>query len=143
MPLLIVIVVSILAFLSIMALLSIAAFSEYGQLRRIHSDPAAQPFTLALGDSSTTEHLLLWSTQIEALRLIASGGKNGVSYHQLYSVYRKSAAAFPEFYDGSSFAQWLFFLQRSKLITMSSFRVKVTEYGRSFLQYCMQTAVTA
>jgi hypothetical protein len=143
MPLLFMVVAALLVFIAVMVLLAIAAVSENGQLQRIHFDPAAKPFVLSLEDAFDPNHALLWSTQVPALQLIASGGSAGVSYNRLYAAYQKTAASFPELYDGSSFAQWLSCLERSNLITLTSYRVKITSYGRDFLWYCLETAIPA
>jgi hypothetical protein len=66
-----------------------------------------------------------------------------VPYDRLYRAYQAAAASFPELYEGSSFAQWLLSLQRSELIALASYRVKITESGRSLLQHCMQATVAA
>jgi hypothetical protein len=143
MPLLFVLVASLLGFAAIMTLVAIAAASEYGQLQRLRHDPSAQPFTLSLCDAFDPEHVLLWSSQLEALRLIASGDKTGVEYQRLEAAYRGAAARFPELYEGSSFAQWLFFLQRSEVVVLTRSRVKITPYGRNLLQHCLETTVAA
>ena len=143
MPLLLVLIVSLLGFAAIMTLLTVAAASEYGQWRRLRRDPNAQAFTLSLCDAFDPEHVLLWSSQVEALRLIESGGKAGVGYPQVETAYRAAAARFPELYDGSSMAQWLLFLQRSELVVLTWTRVRITPYGRSLLQHCLETTVAA
>ena len=143
MPLLLMVVAAVLVFVGILVLLAVAALSEYAQLRRIHFDPAARPFTLSVSEAFDPAHVILWSTQIPALQLIASGGSSGVDYRRILTAYEAAARVFPELYEGSSFAQWLFFLQRSELVTLTSYRVKITEYGRDFLHYCKQTAVAA
>jgi hypothetical protein len=143
MPLLFMVVAALLVFIAVMVLLAIAAVSEYGQLQRIRFDPGAKPFVLSLDDAFDPNHAVLWSTQVPELQLIASSGSAGVPYNRLYAAYRKTAASFPELYDGSSFAQWLSCLERSNLITLTSYRVKITSYGRDFLWYCLETAIPA
>jgi hypothetical protein len=143
MPLLFMVVAALLVFIAVMVLLAIAAASEYGQLQRIRFDPGAKPFVLSLDDAFDPNHAVLWSTQVPALQLIASAGAAGVPYNRLYAAYQKTAEAFPELYDGSSFAQWLSCLQRANLITLASHRVKITSYGRDFLWYCLETAIPA
>jgi hypothetical protein len=143
MPLLFLIVVSVLVFLAIIILMAIAAASERAQLRRIHFDPAAQPFALPLSKAFHAEQAPLWSTQIDALQLIASAGMDGLEYDRVYREYQKTARAFPELYEGCGFAQWLFFLQRLELVALTSYRIKITAYGREFLNYCVQVSMAA
>jgi len=133
---LIVLIVAILAFLTVMLLLAVAAVSEYGQLQRIRFDPSAQPFTLNLNDAFDPDQSPLWSTQIPALRMIYQAGGRGVKYAELLRVYQQAMQSYPELYEGSSFAQWLFFLYRSELVVLTTYRVKLTAYGRDFLEYC-------
>jgi hypothetical protein len=143
MPLLFLTVVSVLVFLAVMVLMGIAAASERTQLRRIHFDPAAQPFVLSLSEAFDAEEALLWNTQIEALWLIASGATGGVEYDRVYREYERAAQIFPELYEGCGFAQWLYFLQRSELITLTNSRVKITACGHEFLNCCVQRSATA
>ena len=143
MLILFVVALSLLALGAVMSLLAIAAGLERGQLRRLRHDSGAQPFMLSLCDAFDPEHAILWSSQLTALRLIASGDKRGVKYSCVYSVYQAAARHYPELYDGSSFAQWLLFLERSELIALTRFRVKITEHGRKLLQQCLQPTVAA
>jgi hypothetical protein len=143
MPLLFLIVASLLVFLAVMILMAVAAASERGQLRRIQFDPLAQPFALRLSEAFDSEQAMLWTTQIDALRLIASGGMDGVPYDCVYRAYQKTARTFPELYEGCGFAQWLFFLERSELVILTGSCVRITACGREFLNYCPQTSMTA
>jgi hypothetical protein len=67
--------------------------------------------------------------------MVLAAGARGLSPQRLYRFYLASAAAFPELYDGSSFYNWLDFLERSRLITMTQERIVLTPEGREFLDY--------
>ena len=134
-------VAALVVFLAVLSLLTIAWISEHGQLQRIGFDPAAGPFPLSVSDAFDAEHVWLWHTQVDALRLLAAGGKRGVTFDRVYRAYQTAAVNFPELYEGSSFAQWLFFLQRSELVRLTGYRVILTDSGKSLLQHCMQAKV--
>ena len=138
-----VIVAAIVAFLVVMVLLAVAVVAERGQLRRIRYDPDARPFTLSLTEAFDPDHAILWSTQIPALRLIRDAASRGVTYHRLFCTYERTAQHYPELYDGCSFAQWLFFLQSADLVTVSTYRVRITRTGRYFLDCVPEVAMAA
>ena len=133
---LIIVAIAVLAFVAVMILLAVAAVSEYGQWQRIRFDASAQPFMLSLNEAFDPDHALLWSTQIPALRVIHQAGGRGVKYAELLRAYHQAMRTFPELYEGSSFAQWLLFLHRSELIVLTTYRVKLTAFGRDLLEYC-------
>jgi hypothetical protein len=141
--LLMVVVAAIVTFVLVMALLAIAVLAESGHLQRIGFDPEAQPFTLSLTEAFDPGHAMLWSTQIPALQVIAAAGTRGLRYHRLLAIYQRTAQKYPELYDGCCFAQWLFFLQSAELIVMGSYRVKITDHGRHFLQCVSELALAA
>jgi hypothetical protein len=132
-----IIVSAVVFFMLVLGLLAGAAVSEYAQLRRIRFDPQARPFTLTLQKNFDPEHALLWATQVPALQMLSAAGHRGLKYECLYRTFQKAARRYPELYDGSSFAQWLLFLERQALITMSWSRVRLTEHGMEFLQHCV------
>jgi hypothetical protein len=140
---LIVIVAAIAAFLVVMALLGIAIVAERGQLHRIRYDPDARPFTLSLTEAFDPDHAILWRTQIPALELIRHAGPRGVTYHRLFCAYERASQRYPELYDGCSFAQWLFFLQTAELITISTYRIRITRTGCYFLDCVAEVAMAA
>lgn len=142
--LLIIVVAAVAIFVIVVVLLAIAALSEAGQLHRIRFDPTARPFTLTMTDAFDPEHMVLWSTQVPALKSIRAAGFRGMSYKDLQGIYDETARTYPELYDGSSFAQWLFFLRRTELVSLGTYRVRLTEYGTEFLHYCVsETAIAA
>ena len=143
MPLLFLVVICVALFLGVVALLAFAAATERRQLRQLRSDPAARAFPLEFNQAFDPQHAILWSTQIPSLRLIESGGSTGIEYKRLAGEYQRTAASFPELYEGSSFAQWLVFLHRSGLVDLGSRRVILTPYGREFLHYCVEMASAA
>lgn len=135
--LLIVIVSAVIFFVLVLALLAIAAIAEYGQMQRIRFDPAARPFTLSLLEPADPAHALLWSTQVPALQLLRDAGAHGLKYEEAYGAYGRAARKYPELYEGSSFAQWLLFLEKHELISLAWSRVKLTGHGQQFLEQCV------
>jgi hypothetical protein len=138
-----VIVAAIAAFLVVMALLAIAVIAERGQLQRIRFDTDASPFTLTLTEAFDPDHAILWGTQIPALQFIRKAGIRGVSYHRLFCTYQRASQRYPELYEGCSFAQWLYFLQSTELITVSTYRVRITDTGCYFLDCVAEVAMAA
>ncbi|MFB3814155.1 MAG: hypothetical protein ACE14L_08585 [Terriglobales bacterium] len=90
---------------------------------------SAIPMSLALEPESA----IVWSTQIPALELIASASAQGVSTKRLCRRYMRDARDYPELYDGSSFREWLHFLQSSHLVAWNGDRIVLTPDGRNFL----------
>ncbi|MFB3814265.1 MAG: hypothetical protein ACE14L_09140 [Terriglobales bacterium] len=143
MPVLMIVVTSVLALVAIVTMLAVAAASENGLMQRIHFDPAARPFTLTLTEAFDPEHAVLWGTQLPALLLIDAAGGRGMRYSRLLQVYERTAACYPELYEGSSFAEWLLFLERNELAVLGSHRVRMTPYGREFLRHCAAESAVA
>ncbi len=135
---------AVLVFAAIVASLATAWAAERDFLRRIGFNPAAQPFAaIGLLEAFDPEYAVLWTTQLEPLRLINAGGVRGVTYSRVYGVYLRSANVYPELYDGSSFAEGLFFVQRAGLVVLAPQRVKITREGRVLLEHVWRTAVAA
>ena len=78
---------------------------------------------------------IIWSTQVSALQLIDNAGRKGVPVKRLYPFYMRGVRRYPELYEGSSFGNWLEFLEREKLVTRSGLQVLITRDGHKFLQY--------
>jgi hypothetical protein len=91
----------------------------------------ALPVTLAFDP----EYAIIWDTQLPAMELISAAGKRGVAKHDLLFRYCKDACRYPELYDGSSFKQWLHFLESAQLIACNQTRVVLTAEGREFLHF--------
>jgi hypothetical protein len=82
------------------------------------------------------DHALVWETQIPILQLISIAGPHGISVRRLHRAYLESAGRYPELYDGSSFKQWLEFLECAQLVAcIDGQRVLLTSQGREFLHY--------
>lgn len=144
MPVLIVALASVLMLAAIVALAAMAWAAERDYLRRIRFSPLARPFTaIEVREAFDPEHAPLWTTQVAALLLVHSAGRRGLPYPQLYGAFKQAAERFPELYDGSSFAEWLLFLQRAELVVLTPSRVKITAEGRLFLDYMRRSTVAA
>lgn len=132
-----VVVAPLLVFPALMILLALAAGTEHTFLRRIHFDPEARPFWLTVEAAFDSQHAQLWSTQLPGLRCLAAAGPRGMSYHDLFTLaYQSAAQHYPELYEGTSFAQWLWSLEQAGLITLRANRAVLTPLGHNFLRYC-------
>lgn len=81
-------------------------------------------------------YVLIWETQVPALREISSCGRAGLPVKGLKPWFRRAARLYPALYDGFSFDDWLCFLYRAQLVQLSGNRVRLTAEGRGFLDYC-------
>jgi hypothetical protein len=127
---------SVAVFVGVSLILTILHYRERHVLERIRSEPAGVAFsTLSIALAFDPDHAILWETQVPALELISSAGPPGVHIRQLYAWFGVAAARYPELYEGSSFKQWLDFLEKAQLITFDASRVALTSKGREFLQY--------
>jgi hypothetical protein len=139
-----VLVLPVVVFLVCSAGMAFAATTERAQLRRIGFKAGARPFSLTLSEAFDPQHALVWSTQVPALLYIAACGAEGVAYRDLYRMaYEPPARHYPELYEGSSFAEWLFCLEKSELIRLTPGRVALTSKGRTFLEYCLTELLPA
>jgi hypothetical protein len=127
-----------------MALMAVANAVEERQLATIRAEVPGAPFrVLSVCDAFEAEYAALWETQVPALTLIASEDPSGVSIQALHRFYRRSARRYPELYDGSSFQQWVMFLETTELIVVGDKRVTITKEGLEFLKFRVHTEVAA
>lgn len=144
MPVLILALAAVVIFLGTLMLMAFANAVEERQLATIRSEVPGAPFrVLSVCDAFEAEYAALWETQVPALTLIASEGINGVPLQKLHSFYRRSTRTYPELYEGSSFQQWITFLQAAELIVVGDKRVSITKEGLDFLKFRVHTEVAA
>lgn len=144
MPVLILALASLVVFVGTLALMAMANMAEERQIKKISLLIPTSPFrVISVCDAFEPEFAILWETQMPALKLIAAEGPKGVTIQRLYSFYRRSAAIYPELYDGSSFQQWLSFLETAELITVTEHRAAITKEGLEFLRYRVPAEVSA
>ena len=94
------------------------------------------PFSvLSIEQAFDPGHAIIWDTQVPALRLVASAGREGLAVEALYPLYTRSSRQYPELYDGSSFESWLEFFNHTGLITVQVGMASLTPEGQQFLQY--------
>lgn len=95
----------------------------------------AEPFTvLSLADAFEPETAALWETQVPALSVIAAAGDDGEPLLRLRMLYAGLSRRFPELYDGSSFEEWLDFLESTSLVICDEDCVRMTSAGHAFLE---------
>ncbi len=97
---------------------------------------------IRLADAFEPETSVLWETQVPALEVINAAGRRGLAIERLGRVYLRSAALYPELYDGSDFESWLQFLEEARLITCRDGIVAMSAEGLEFLK-CRVAARTA
>lgn len=144
MPVLILAIISVVLFIVTLVLLGFAEAAEARKMRALDSAAGGCPFrVLSVCDAFEPDYAVLWETQAPTLRYIAASGTKGVAKHHLFILYRRAASEFPELYEGSSYQQWLDFLEQAELIAIHENRILVTPQGLQFLRYRVETRVAA
>ncbi len=144
MPVLILALISVVLFVVTLILLGFAEASEARKLRMADASAAGSPFRiLSVCDAFEPEYAVLWETQAPALRFIATAGTKGVTRPNLFALYKRAACRYPELYEGSSFQQWLEFLECSELVSVRDGRIAITPQGLQFLRFRVETKVAA
>lgn len=136
MPVLILALVSYVAFFLILFLLWIAGRLESRDLQRRTVLRFENPIPLlSLTQAFDPMYAVLWEAPITAMRLAAAASTPGIPASRLRPIFRRTARRFPEIYDGCNFAQWLEFLEQTGLISSDGYRIFLTPEGESFLKY--------
>jgi hypothetical protein len=144
MPVLMLALLSVILFIVTLVLLGFAEASEARKLRMVDALADGSPFrVLSVCDAFEPDYAVLWETQAPALRLVATAGTKGVTRPQLFAFYKRAASRYPELYDGSSFRQWLQFLEGAELISVRDSRITITPQGLQFLRFRVETKVAA
>lgn len=142
MPVLIVMLIYLLA-LGVIAV----GFSRWLRSRELESatdEEGSQSFcALPVSLAFDPEYAIIWDTQLPAMELISAAGKRGVAIHHLFRCYLNDACHYPELYDGSSFRQWIQFLESAQLIACNHTRVVLTAEGREFLRFRVSAELMA
>jgi len=122
----------------------ILLFLEPAEPRRPREAPPnwkEEPFSaLSIEQAFDPDQAIIWDTQVPALRLIASAGREGLAMEALYHLYTRSSRQYPELYEGSSFETWLEFLEYTGLISEHLGTASLTPEGQQFLQYRVTAA---
>jgi hypothetical protein len=144
MPILILALLSVILFIVTLVLLGFAEASEARKMRMADVSLEGTPFrVLSVCDAFEPEYAVLWETQAPALQYVATAGAKGVTRPHLYAFYKRAACRYPELYEGSSFKQWLEFLEGSELIYDRGGRIGITPQGSQFLRFRVETKVAA
>jgi len=124
----------------VIIVLTIACLLVVGASGSSASEQVDRPFTLLtlehLPDPSSTA---LWHTQLAALRQIGAAGEKGLKAADLTARYASSARLYPELYEGTSFAAWLRFLNKTRLVEVHGVTVFITAEGKCCLKYLEET----
>lgn len=119
---------------------SFASARESRGIRQQRAQILTRPLAmLSITDAFDPIYSILWEAPIAALELIDSAGPAGIQAARLQPIFVKSAACFPEIYDGCSFVQWLQFLEHLRLVSWNGYRLALTPEAREFLKYRFTT----
>jgi hypothetical protein len=144
MPVLVLALLSVILFIVTLVLLGFSDASEARKMRMVDASVEGSPFrVLSVCDAFEPEYAFLWETQAPALRFVAAAGAKGVTRPQLFAFYRRAACQYPELYEGSSFQQWLEFLEGAELVFARDGRIGITPQGLQFLRFRVETKVAA
>ncbi len=136
MPVLGIFLFGVLAFIAVLMGLIVAHILECQTREQLRDEAPGEPFSvLAVALAFDPDHALVWETQVPMLQLMARSGRQGASLRRLHLAYLASATHYPELYDGSTFQQWLQFLQQAGLIVFKDQRATLTNEGQEFLHY--------
>lgn len=140
MPVLIIAIASYVIFFGVLLLLWVAGKLEMREARLKSRSWLENPLPLlSIVQAFDPDYAVLWEAPCTALVLVDGAGAHGLPISRLRPVFRKAAARFPEIYDGCSFAQWVGFLEQSRLIVGDGSRLVLTEDGHEFLKYRFTT----
>jgi hypothetical protein len=133
-------IASFVMFYAIAFLLWLADALESREVRRNRSQCRGSagdetPPYLSISQAFDPIFAVLWEAPIAALSLVEAGGPSGIPVSRLRPTVSRAALRFPEIYDGSSFEQWVRFLENTQLIAWKGQRVTLTQEGRYFLAY--------
>ncbi len=134
----VVLVVAIIALFTVMAVVTHLWGARMARRARIRNTRGNGRLLAGLSFEQAFDenYVLIWETQVPALRVIRSTGVAGLPVKGLKPWFRRAARNYPALYDGFSFEEWLCFLYRAQLVQLSGNRVRLTSEGRGFLDYC-------
>lgn len=81
-------------------------------------------------------HRTLYGSQIRGLRALAAAENGTVARAEAASAFENQVkAGFPEFYEKSSFDEWVRYLITVGLVELNDNNIVITEKGRKLLRY--------
>lgn len=83
---------------------------------------------------SDPDYAALWESQMPVLALLRSGGRKGVTLSQAKKLFEEMRHRYPELYDGSTFGDWLDWLQRAEVAHRQQDTIAITEKGLFLLE---------
>ena len=124
-----------LVFLAIVALLSIASVLESRERRR-RSAAACRLFpVLSLTDPLDPSYAIVWQTQLAALEQMSTAGSMGLAVRSLRPSFSQLARRYPELYEGTTFDEWVGFLEQEGLARRTSNTIWLTAEGHAMLEH--------
>lgn len=87
-----------------------------------------------LSELSQRDRILMWATQMPALRFVSDREPHGAYYTPLKLVYIGLAREYPEIYDGRTFQEWVEFLVRNGLFRFEDDAIHITRGGVELLE---------
>ncbi len=124
-----------LVFLAIVALLSIASVLESGERRRRSAASRGLFPVLALTDPLDPSHVIVWQTQLAVLEEMSAAGPMGLAVKRLRPLFSQLARRYPELYEGTTFDEWIGFLEQERLARRSANTMWLTAEGHAMLEH--------
>ncbi|HXZ80116.1 MAG TPA: hypothetical protein VEG30_09320 [Terriglobales bacterium] len=136
MPVVFVTLASFIFFILVIVALGIAHLAEKRESRHLCLQLSDKPFSvLSVAHAFEEDSAILWESQVCALQTTAAAGTRGIALVRFRRLYIELASRYPELYDGSSFEQWVHFLESAELISCIDYKVVITRQGQQFLKY--------
>lgn len=139
MPVLIVLLMSLIA----VGLMSwwFVQWMRSAEAQTVIEEDGDEPFSaIPLALAFEPDYAIIWDTQVPAMELISRAGALGLALPRLWRCYVEQSTRYPELYEGSSFRNWIAFLEQAQLIECDDDAVVLTREGQEFLKYRVATA---
>lgn len=124
-----------LVFLAIIVLLFVASVLESRERRR-RSAAARRLFpVLSLTNPLDPSYAIVWQTQLPVLEQMSAAGSMGLSVRSLRPSFSQLARRYPELYEGTTFEEWVGFLEQEGLARRTSNTMWLTAEGHTMLEH--------
>ncbi len=127
-----------LVFMAIVVLLSIASVLESRERQRRSATSHKLFPVLSLTDSLDPSYVIVWQTQLAVLGQMSAAGSMGLAVKSLRPLFSQLARRYPELYEGTTFDEWVGFLEQERLARRAGNTMWLTAEGHAMLEH--QTA---
>lgn len=122
-------------FLAIVALLSIASVLESRERRRRSAASRRLFPVLALTDPLDPSYVIVWQTQLAVLEQMSAASPMGLAVKRLHPLFSQLARRYPELYEGTTFDEWVGFLEQERLARRTANTMWLTAEGHALLAH--------